>query len=298
MTSIIARTVGLVMRKTGLFRRLPTDMPDFPAFHAKTLAKASAPSARNRKACHASCREVDGQRVWTLAPLDGAAKVHVLFWHGGAYIYPPTSAHWDFLVGMVRRHGWQITVPLYPLAPKAQVGRVTDFAVAFYRNWIGEPVVGPTLLAGDSAGGGLAASTLLQARDAGLALPDAVVLMCPWLDLEMDNPDQAAIEPRDAILSRVGLHAAGRLYAGDAGADDLRANPLRGDWTGLPPILLFGGGDDILVTDAWALKAKEPAVTYVEESGLMHDWPILFFPESRTAQAGMASFAASLRHAR
>ncbi|WP_339692712.1 alpha/beta hydrolase fold domain-containing protein [Celeribacter baekdonensis] len=291
MTSIIAQTVGFAIRKTGLFRRLPTDMANFPAFHAKTLAKASAPSARNRKGCRASSREIEGQRVWTLAPLDGSAKVQVLFWHGGAFLYPPTAAHWDFLVGMVRRHGWEITLPLYPLAPQAQVDQVAGFALRVYGDWVNQPGTGPRILAGDSAGGGLAAATLLGVRDAGLVLPDGVVLMCPWLDLNMDHPDQAAIEPRDAILSRRGLRVAGQLYAGDNGADNARASPLRGNWADLPPLLMFGGGDDILVTDARSLKAKAPDVTYVEAPGLIHDWPILFFPESRAAQAKMARFS-------
>jgi acetyl esterase/lipase len=82
------------------------------------------------------------------------------------------------------------------------------------------------------------------------------------------------------------------LYAGDLPLTDPRCSPIFGNWDGLPPILAFAGGDDILVTDSRALKAKVPSVDLTELAGMMHDWPIFSFSESRKAQAAMAGFAA------
>ena len=73
---------------------------------------------------------------------------------------------------------------------------------------------------------------------------------------------------------------------------DPRCSPIFGNWDGLPSILAFAGGDDILVTDSRALKAKLPSVEVTELSGMMHDWPIFSFSESRKAQAHMADFVA------
>lgn len=291
MASFTARSVAFVMRKTGFFRRLPTDMPDFPRFQAKLLAVPSAPSSKNRRACLATESRYQDRVVWTLAPRGRPPTTHVLYWHGGAYIYPPTAAHWDFLARMASVHGWRITVPFYPLAPMTQVEQTIAFALDFTRDWMAQPIVGVRLMAGDSAGGGLTAATLLAARDAGLAMPDRAILICPWLEIAPDHPDQARIEPRDAVLTRKGLRSAGEMYVGVLGMDDPRASPLRGNWSGLPPMLVFGGGDDIFVTDARALKAKLPDLAYDERAGMMHDWPILFFPESRDAQTAMATFA-------
>lgn len=291
MASFTARSVAFVMRKTGLFRRLPTDMPDFASFHGKQLCASSAPSAKNRRACQVTQRLFQGCTVWTMAPKVSASRVHVLFWHGGAYLYPPTSVHWDFLARMVSVFGWQVTVPLYPLAPAANVQRVTAFALDFMREWMARPTTGIRVIAGDSAGAGLAAATMLTARDIGLAMPDKALLICPWLDIAMDHPDQAHIELRDAILTRQGLRAAGAMYTGTVGVQDARASPLHSDWTGLPPLLVFGGGDDILVTDARQLQTKVPDAIYCERAGMIHDWPLLFFPESRDAQACMAAFS-------
>ena len=69
-----------------------------------------------------------------------------------------------------------------------------------------------------------------------------------------------------------------------------RISPLAIGWPAA--ILAFAGGDDILITDSRALKAKLPSVELVELSGMMHDWPIFSFSESRTAQAKMADFVA------
>ena len=137
----------------------------------------------------------------------------------------------------------------------------------------------------------MTAATALLARQQGLRLPCALVLICPWLETVASHPDQIRIERRDAILTLAGISEAGALYAGALPATDPRVSPIHADWHGLPPILAFGGGDDILVTDARALKVKLPSVEYVEKSGMIHDWPLFSFPESRSAQKQMAEFA-------
>lgn len=294
MVSFTARSVAFVMRKTGLFRRLPTDMPNFAKYQAKLLSKPSAPSAKNRKVCRVTQSKFHNRTVWTLAPRDKPPTAYVLYWHGGAYIYPATSAHWDFLAHMTSVHGWHITAPLYPLAPMTQVQKTTAFALEFMCDWMARTPPGIRVVAGDSAGGGLAAATLQTTRDFGLAMPEKAILICPWLEASPDHPDQARIEPHDAILTCRGIRAAGELYAGEAGAHDHRVSPLKGDWSRLPPLLVFGAGDDILVTDSRTLVATLPGTAYIEQAGMMHDWPILFFPESRTAQATMASHCSAV----
>jgi len=99
------------------------------------------------------------------------------------------------------------------------------------------------------------------------------------------------LEKKDCMLTISGLRGAGALYAGTNSANDPRVSPIHGDWQDLPPILCFAGGADTLLTDARALKAKLPSIEYVELDGMMHVWPILFFPESRKAQQQMADFA-------
>lgn len=292
MPSFKTRFVSFVLRKTGIYRRLFSGGPDFPRHQAKALSVPSEPTAKMKAKLSVAKSEFQGRTVWDVAPRGRAPVATILYWHGGGYVYPAAEAHWSFVAWMAEHHGWRMIVPLYPLAPMAEVDEIAGFALAFYKDLASREDVSKLVMGGDSAGGGLAAATVMAAREAGLALPAKLILICPWLEASPDHPDQARIEPRDAILTVRGIREAGEMYAGPAGTKDPRVSPIHADWAGLPPILAFGGGDDILVVDGRALKAKLPSIDYVEEPGMIHDWPIFFFPESRVAQARMAAFAA------
>ncbi len=292
MPSFVASLTGFVLRTTGIYRRMYAGGPQFRENIAKIRTQRLAePDAKARAALMVEQREFGGRPVWYLAPEDRAPSAHILFWHGGGYVYPATPVHWAFLAHMAKTHGWAITAPLYPLAPESDAMATTQWALDFYRDYVAGHGGKPFVMSGDSAGGGLTAALAQLARDEGLALPAALIPINPWLNLDPAHPDQARIEPRDGILTISGISEGGQLYAGDLPLTDPRCSPIFGNWDGLPPILAFGGGDDILVTDARALKAKLPSVEYVELPGMLHDWPIFNFGESRAAQAQMADFA-------
>jgi epsilon-lactone hydrolase len=291
MPSLNARIVGFVLRTTGIYRRMYRGGPAF----AKNIAKAKAarqsePVVKPGDGLDLSGADYQGRTVWRIAPKDDAPVATLLYWHGGGYVYPPTPVHWAFLVAMAKAERWEIIAPCYPLAPEAEAREVTDFALSFYRDLLTKTDETRLIMGGDSAGGGLTAATVQLARDAGIALPKALLLICPWLDLVPSQADQAKIEPRDGILTLSGITEAGALYGREIGVDDPRAGPIHGSFAGLPPTLAFGGGDDILVTDARRLKQVCPEVDYHEEAGLIHDWPIFTFPESRAAQKQMGEF--------
>jgi epsilon-lactone hydrolase len=291
MASFAARLTGFLLRRTGVYRRMFAGADAFARTRTKLTTDGIGPTSKQERGLAVRRDEFQGRCVWTIAPERGGVSATVLFWHGGGYVYPPMSGHWDFFGLMARKYGWRIIAPLYPLAPESDAAATTRFATDFYADLVAREGA-PTLMGGDSAGGGLAAATAMALRDAKAVMPKGLLLVCPWLDADPAHTDQVTIEPRDAILTIAGLRDAGQMYAGDAGVRDWRASPIHGDWTGLPPILAFGGGDDILVTDARRLKDKLPSVDYEEQAGLIHDWPIFTFPESRAAQARMAGFAA------
>jgi epsilon-lactone hydrolase len=289
--SISARLIGFVLRKTGYFRRAFSGGAQFQKHLVKSRSvPAPTPSQKMRAALNITQSAFQGRVIWNIAPKDRAPTAHILYWHGGGYVYPASSAHWAFLCGMAKAHGWSITAPLYPLAPEFEVDGVTSWALDYYRHYASKNAKAGFIMGGDSAGGGLTAATAMLARDAGLPMASALVLICPWLDVTPNHPDQPAIEPRDAILTRNGIREAGLLYASERGVTEPIVSPIFGDWHGLPPILSFGGGDDILVTDARALKTKLPQCNYIEKDRMIHVWPLLFVPEARAAQKRMAEF--------
>lgn len=293
MPSLPVRIVSFVLGTTGIIRRRYSAGSRFlTMIKAAQALPRSEPSNKMVRQFAVVGSGFEGHPVWKMAPKDRPATAHILFWHGGGYVYPITLLHWKFLAHMVEKHGWSVTVPYYPLAPGSDAQATTDWALAFYRGYAEARNGEPFIMAGDSAGGGLTAATAMLARDAGLPLPQKLILICPWLALDPKHPDQPGIEPREVILTMGGIEEAGKLYAGSLPVDVPRCSPIFGGWDGLPPMQAFGGGNDILVTDARQLKAKLPSVEYTEVAGMMHDWPVFSFSESRGAQAQMAAFAA------
>jgi epsilon-lactone hydrolase len=291
MPSLSAKLIGFILRTSGVYRRMFSDGPGMEKALAKMRSNPPQPKPKHQAAVDMQLGTFEGQSVWQIAPKGRTPSATVLYWHGGGYVYPAMDGHWDFYAEMAAKHGWRIIAPLYPLAPEHDVTQTTAFALALYKDVLSREDPAKIIMAGDSAGAGLTAALAMLARDAGLALPAKLLLICPWLNANPNDPEQARIEPRDAILTIGGIRYAGKSYARDVPISDPRVSPIFGNWDGLPPILAFGGGNDILVTDARALKAKHPAIEYQEEAGMIHDWPIFTFPESRVAQARMAAFA-------
>jgi epsilon-lactone hydrolase len=286
MPSLTARFVSFALRSTGLLRRRFTGGPQFQNIIATVQAqKPAVPKNRN---LDINCTQYDGRAVWTIQPKNGTASANILYWHGGGYVFPIASLHWAFLCRMAIEHGWAVTVPLYPLAPKHGAEQVAAWALNFYRDYAARN--DRFFMGGDSAGGGLSAATAQAARDAALPAATGLILICPWLNASPDNPEQANIEPRDAVLTLSGIRDCGIAYASGLPLTDPRVSPIFGSWDNLPPILSIGGGDDVLVTDARALKAKVPSVDYEEQAGMIHVWPVFPFPESKIVQDKMADF--------
>ena len=296
MPSVSARLFGSFLRLTGYVSKNFNGGPDMPKVIAAARAlPVPSPTAKHRSRIDVREENFNGLPMFHLSPRGGATpKGHMLFWHGGGYVFAISPFHWNALVNIVERHGVAITVPYYPLAPEHDVLETTAHAMAVYRHYL-DQVPGPFVMGGDSAGGGLTAVTAMAARDAGLRLPAALSLICPWLDAEAPHAEQAEIEKRDAILRIRGIRDAGKLYARDLPPSDPRVSPIHGNWDGLPPMQVFAGGDDILVMDSRSLKAKLPGISLDERAGMIHDWPIFFFPEAKQAQDAIGAHVAAAR---
>jgi len=293
MPSLSARLFGLFLRSTKSIIKQFSGGPGMDAvIAAARRVPQPVPTPKMRATLDVREEQFEGRSVWHLAPKGRAPAGHLLFFHGGGYVFGAAAPHWTALAELAGKYGIAVTAPLYPLAPEAGVEETTGFALAYYRHYL-ESHAWPFAIGGDSAGAGLTSVTAMLARDAGLRLPSRILLISPWLDAAAVDPAQPAIEPRDAMLRLRGIRDAGKLYARTLPVSDWRVSPINGDWSGLPPISLWTGGDDILVTDARALRVKLPSISYEEQAGMMHDWPLLFFPESKAARAEMGALIAA-----
>ena len=181
---------------------------------------------------------------------DGVAPV-VLHFHGGGYVMASPDTHVPLCSALAAATGGRVLSVDYRLAPEDPFPAAADDALAAY-SWLVDRV-DPTrvVLAGDSAGGGLALGLLARARDLGLPLPAGAALLSPWVDLTSSGESVLGNAGIDPILGPTLTQHWATLYAGDQLADPL-ASPLFGDLTGLPPALVQVGRARSSTTTPWA----------------------------------------------
>jgi acetyl esterase/lipase len=197
--------------------------------------------------------------------------------------------------------GTGAVVPEFRLAPEHPFPAALEDAMRAYL-WMLDSGTDPRqiVLAGDSAGGGLALAVILSLRQEGIALPGGAVLMCPGVDLTFAQVDELPSEPQPA-LSIEQLRSFVASYLDGHPLDDPLVSPLLGDLTGLPPMLIQGGIGDVMVEDAQRL--AERARSHGVETRLelypvaTHDFHVFwsFLPEAADAVQQAGSFARDAR---
>jgi len=231
-------------------------------------------------------RRVDGFELLTLEP-DTMARHHLFFLHGGAYVSRAYRGHWSLIEMFVKTYSMRVSFLDYPLSPPYQVMdtvSVTEHAWTLLQ----EEYPGDKFsLMGDSAGGGLALVLLQQLVRKGTAKrPKKTVLLSPWLDVSLENPDISEYEDLDVLLDLEGLRKCGILYAGKRDLKDPLVSPLYGPMDDLGDLLLFVSTHEILYPDCMRFKEKctgqqGTQLQIAKKEGMVHDWPILPIPERK-----------------
>lgn len=175
----------------------------------------------------------------------------LLYLHGGAYCIGSPRSHRALAARLARDTGLAVFVADYRLAPEHPCPAALDDAEAAFRALSPQ---GPVVLAGDSAGGGLALALAQRLRDAGGPSPLALVLLSPWVDL---RPEHTPAPARgEAMLSPAWMQAGARHYAGALDPSDPHLSPLLGELAGLPPTLIQCGSDEALCAQSRDLHAR------------------------------------------
>lgn len=223
----------------------------------------------------------------------------LLYLHGGAYCLGSVSTHRELIARLAcatRRRALAIN---YRLAPESPFPAALDDTIAAYR-WLLSQGIRPEriVIAGDSAGGGLAIAALVALRDAGMPLPTAAVCLSPWLDLTLSGASVHSQAAADPILDAASLERYARAYAAGQPLNHPLLSPLFADLRGLPPLLLQVGCAEILLDDSTRLaetaRAAGTAVRLQSWAGLFHVFQMFpFLPESASAVAQVAEFASS-----
>jgi acetyl esterase/lipase len=184
----------------------------------------------------------------------------------------------------------------YPLAPEHPYPAALDAVLAAWKELLDRGIdPGGAVFAGDSAGGGLAAAAAMRARDEGLPLPGALVLVSPWVDLTCSGDSFVTNAETDPMIS-ISLRDRADLYAPGLDPTEPYLSPLFGDPTGLPPTLIQVAATECLLDDAQGLAESMSTagvdVTIEVWPDALHAWHIFapMMPEALAAIDAVGSF--------
>ncbi len=213
---------------------------------------------------------------WVHGPSNRGEQA-VVYLHGGAYVIGSAATYRELIGRLSMAAGMWVLAPDYRLAPEHPFPAAVDDALAAYR-WLLGTGIEPAriVIAGDSAGGGLALATLLALRDAGDRLPTAAVLLSPWTDLTCPGDSYASRAESDPLLTREVMVTMAAHYLAGADPKSVLASPIYADLKGLPPLLVHLGSDEVLLDDSTRL-AERARVAGVDVElrvwdGMWHDF--------------------------
>jgi acetyl esterase/lipase len=220
----------------------------------------------------------------------------VLYLHGGGYLFGSPAGYRDRARRLSYRCKAEVFVPDYRLAPEHPYPAALEDALAAWAHVAALRPKAPIVVAGDSAGGGLALSLLAALRDRREALPAGAFVFSPWTDLAGTGASVTRNEGRDVWLSRRHIEQWGRHYAGKSDIADPGLSPMHADPTGFPPLLMIVGDQEVLFDDTLRVEAKARDagvdVEVLVGRGMQHDFPLAlpWLEESREAWGTVVAF--------
>jgi acetyl esterase/lipase len=241
---------------------------------------------------------VAGRRSLLLVP-EGADEVPRVVWiHGGAFCYNSPRVYAAFAAHLAKALGASVLLPSYRLAPEHPYPAAHHDSLAAFRAIRDQGR--PLIIAGDSAGGGLAVAASIMFRDAGEPAPAGMLLMSPWVDLTASGESIRENDGKDAILRAKDIPKNTAAYAGELDVADPRVSPLHADLAGLPPTLIQCGDEELFFSEGTVLSSRlKAAGTPVElqvYEGMWHDFQAHagVMAEAATAVQRMADWAKPL----
>lgn len=279
----------------SLFR--PVAGPPWPFAFQRAWIGALSRVNRSAGGLRRETVTLDGIRCERLTPPDADGERCVVYLHGGAYVLGSPASCRPITSHIAALGGATVIVPRYRLAPEHPFPAGRDDALTVLQAALRDyPRV---MLAGDSAGGGLALAVAQQQRDRGGVMPERLMLISPWVDLDPDAPGRHERAARDPMLRPEWMRQCASAYVGD-GEDprDPDWSPLYAGMAGLPETLIQVGSEELLYEDATrlhaALRNAEVSCTLREYPGLWHDFQLhaALLPVARQAIGTICAFFA------
>ena len=229
---------------------------------------------------------------------DGVDRKKVAYYlHGGGYHMGSINSHKALIARIAHKTGVSAMAINYRMAPEHPFPAALHDATHAYE-WLLENDFNAKdiIIAGESAGGGLTFSTMVSLRDRKMPLPKAAVCLSPWTDLAATGDSLIDCVDKDPMLDVKELRKWAKRYAGDYPTDHPLVSPLYADLSGLPPILIQVGTDEIIMDDSTRIaeRAKAAGVDVSLEvwEEMSHAWQFFFayIPEAKDAVDNVVRF--------
>ena len=300
MPSLRSQALFFVMRNRHLMQGrlhretfdMSTSIADFRAMCEKGARRhATLPEGMELVVEH-----IDGINAEWLIPTGAADNRIVLYVHGGGYVSGSCNDHRGFVAKFAAACGKKTLQFEYRLAPENPFPDGLNDSVRVYEWLLANGYQSSNVvLAGESAGGGLALAMLLALKERDIAMPAATVAISPWTDLTCSS-DSYCTKNNVSVAPPNSWLVFSKHYVGDNAADQPLISPLFGDLEGLPPLFINSGDADELYDDGekFYLKAKDAGVdaTFRAGKGMVHCYPLLapMFPEATEAMNEICTF--------
>lgn len=196
-----------------------------------------------------------GFKTIVISRKDTEPECNIIYIHGGAFVNGFDPVHRDYNEYLVKHINARIYMPLYPLAPNYTVSDAFAMILEIYNNLLKEGK--PVYIMGDSAGGNITLCFTMYLHTKGLQMPNAIFPICPACDETMSNPELWEYNKKDIVLGADLLKGMTTIWT-DPGMshEDPMVNPLKGDVTGMCPVLFFIGDAESFYPDCMKMYNK------------------------------------------
>lgn len=249
-----------------------TQMSDIRDAYAKMLGQNQPPAGVRFEAV-----DMGGVPATLVTPDELKTDAVLMYIHGGAYIVGRPDGYHGIGGNYAKMLGARVYMPDYRLAPEHRFPASIDDTLRAYE-WLLEQNIAASKIAfaGESAGGAMVVSVMVAAKSKGLPLPAVGSSISPWANLEHTGASMSNREGLDPLNSKPVLDILARAFLGDTLANHPLASPVFADVTGLPPILVQIGENELMLSDAMRL-ANHLADNRVRVNlevwpGMFHAW--------------------------
>ncbi|MDH1011216.1 alpha/beta hydrolase [Pseudomonas nicosulfuronedens] len=242
LTATLRGTLNLLFR--GLMG------PQLPVKAQRALLRGLTAATLTPRGVHCEQTNLGGVPAEVWRPDRGGEGRVILYLHGGAYLIGSPATHRAITANLARRCKAEVWVLDYRLAPEHRFPAQREDAVAAYRALLDKGIPAAAIaVAGDSAGGHLTLQLALQAKAQNLPTPGALVTFSPVTDLTGEHLHAPAAG--DPLITRAWIDSAmGMFCPPGVPRADAQLSPLYADLTGLPPLLIQVGEDEVLRNDS------------------------------------------------